>query len=308
MKENIRIGYGNYITKAGSRNEDIVLLEGDLADSTCSDIFQSKYPNRHFQMGIAEQNMVGVAAGLSLEGKIPFVNTFAAFIAMRACEQVRTSVAYPNLNVKFVVSHAGVSAGSAGPTHHTLEDIAIMRAIPNMTVLVPSDVKEVEQVIEEAILHEGPVYIRNSATDILPTNLNHNFKIGKASKVQEGSDLTIITTGIMLQEGIEASRILSSKHYINASVLHMASIKPIDREAILEATENTDLIVTVEEHNIFGGLGGAVAEVVSEEAKAKVLRVGIKDKFSGIGTPDYLLDDEGLRANDIVELVLANLK
>ena len=307
MKENIRVGYGNYITQLGESNKNIVLLEGDLADSTCSDIFQARHPDRHFQMGIAEQNMVGVAAGLAQEGKIPFVNTFAAFIAMRACEQVRTSVAYPNLNVKFVVSHSGVSAGSAGPTHHTLEDIAIMRAIPNMTVLVPSDVKEVEQVIEEAILHEGPVYIRNSATDILPTNLNHNFKIGKASKIQEGSDLTIITTGIMLQEGIEASRILSSKHYINASVLHMASIKPIDREAILEATENTDLIVTVEEHNIFGGLG-AVAEVVSEEAKAKVLRVGIKDKFSGIGTPDYLLDDEGLRANDIVELVLANLK
>ena len=237
MKENIRVGYGNYITQLGESNKNIVLLEGDLADSTCSDIFQARHPDRHFQMGIAEQNMVGVAAGLAQEGKIPFVNTFAAFIAMRACEQVRTSVAYPNLNVKFVVSHSGVSAGSAGPTHHTLEDIAIMRAIPNMTVLVPSDVKEVEQVIEEAILHEGPVYIRNSATDILPTNLNHNFKIGKASKIQEGSDLTIITTGIMLQEGIEASRILSSKHYINASVLHMASIKPIDREAILEATE-----------------------------------------------------------------------
>ena len=186
MKENIRVGYGNYITQLGESNKNIVLLEGDLADSTCSDIFQARHPDRHFQMGIAEQNMVGVAAGLAQEGKIPFVNTFAAFIAMRACEQVRTSVAYPNLNVKFVVSHSGVSAGSAGPTHHTLEDIAIMRAIPNMTVLVPSDVKEVEQVIEEAILHEGPVYIRNSATDILPTNLNHNFKIGKASKNSRG--------------------------------------------------------------------------------------------------------------------------
>jgi len=160
MKENIRIGYGNHIAELGHKNKDLILLEGDLADSTQSETFQITHPDRHFQIGIAEQNMVGIAAGLALEGKIPIVNSFAAFIAMRALEQVRTSVAYPNLNVKFVVSHAGLSAGSAGPTHHTLEDIAIMRAIPNMTVLVPGDVKEMNQALDQAIDYKGPVYIR----------------------------------------------------------------------------------------------------------------------------------------------------
>lgn len=307
MKENIRVGYGNYITKLGESNKNIVLLEGDLADSTCSDIFQTRHPDRHFQMGIAEQNMVGVAAGLAQEGKIPFVNTFAAFIAMRACEQVRTSVAYPNLNVKFVVSHSGVSAGSAGPTHHTLEDIAIMRAIPNMTVLVPGDINEVESAIDFAIDHKGPVYIRNSATDIIPVKSDIRYSIDTAAKLNDGNDLTIITTGIMKQEGIEAARILKKQHGINAKVLQIASIKPIDRNAIIESATNTNIIITVEEHNILGGLGSAVAEIVAEQGNARVLRIGIKDKFSGIGTPDYLLDEEGLRSSNIVDLALDNL-
>ncbi len=307
MKENIRVGYGNYIANLGNENEDIILLEGDLADSTCSDIFENQHPERHFQMGIAEQNMVGVAAGLALENKIPFVNTFAAFIAMRACEQVRTSVAYPNLNVKFVVSHAGVSAGSAGPTHHTLEDISIMRSIPNMTVLVPGDVAEVEQIIDAAIDHIGPVYIRNSATDILPVYGDHKFMIGKATKLREGNDVTIITTGIMMQEGMLASDKLEKDFGIRARVLQMASIKPIDREAIEEAAEETNLIVTAEEHNILGGLGGAVSEIVSESNNCRVLRIGINDNFSGIGTPDYLLDEEGLRSDNIVKTVIEAL-
>ena len=307
MKENIRVGYGEYITKLGKTNKEILLLEGDLADSTCSDIFEREHAERHFQMGIAEQNMVGVAAGLALENKIPFVNTFAAFISMRACEQVRTSVAYPNLNVKFVVSHAGVSAGSAGPTHHTLEDISIMRSIPNMTVLVPGDVAEVEQIIDAAIDHIGPVYIRNSATDILPVYGDHKFMIGKATKLREGNDVTIITTGIMMQEGILASDKLEKDFGIKARVLQMASIKPIDRDAIEEAAEETNLIVTAEEHNILGGLGGAVSEIVSESNNCRVLRIGINDNFSGIGTPDYLLDEEGLRTDNIVKTVIEAL-
>lgn len=307
MKENIRVGYGEYITKLGKTNKEILLLEGDLADSTCSDIFEREHAERHFQMGIAEQNMVGVAAGLALEGKIPFVNTFAAFIAMRACEQVRTSVAYPNLNVKFVVSHAGVSAGSAGPTHHTLEDIAIMRSIPNMTVLVPGDVKEVEQIIDASIDHIGPVYIRNSATDILSVYGDHKFRIGKATKLREGNDVTIITTGIMMQEGILASDKLEKDFGIKARVLQMASIKPIDRDVIEEAAQETNLIVTAEEHNILGGLGGAVSEIVSESNNCRVLRIGINDNFSGIGTPDYLLDEEGLRSENIVKTIVEAL-
>ena len=210
MKENIRIGYGEHITKLGKDNKDIILLEGDLADSTCSDIFQLEHPDRHFQMGIAEQNMVGVAAGLALEGKIPIVNTFAAFIAMRACEQVRTSVAYPNLNVKFVVSHAGVSAGSAGPTHHTLEDIAIMNALPNFNVLVPSDSVETKSAIKTAIATDGPFYIRLSRP---PTPILHDkedFKLGKGEIINEGKDATIIACGIMVSEAIVAAENLAT--------------------------------------------------------------------------------------------------
>jgi len=304
MKENIRVGYGEYITKLGKGNQDIILLEGDLADSTCSEIFQFEYPDRHFQMGIAEQNMVGVAAGLALEGKIPFVNTFAAFIAMRACEQVRTSVAYPNLNVKFVVSHAGLSAGSAGPTHHTLEDIAIMRSIPNMTVLVPGDINELEQIIDASIAHNGPVYIRNSATDIEPVVSANKFTIGKATKLRDGEDVTIITTGIMMQKGIAAAEQLQQRYEISARVLQMASIKPIDEDSIKQAADQTKLIITVEEHNILGGLGGAVAEVASQYANAKVLRIGINDHFSGIGTPEYLMEDEGLTKQAIVDAII----
>ena len=308
MKENIRIGYGNYIANLGNTNEDIILLEGDLADSTCSDIFEDQHPERHFQMGIAEQNMVGVAAGLALEGKIPFVNTFAAFVAMRACEQVRTSVAYPSLNVKFVVSHSGLSAGSAGPTHHTLEDIAIMRSIPNMTVLVPGDVLEVEQIIDASIKHQGPVYIRNSATDIKRVENKPDFQIGKASKIRDGDDVTIITTGIMMQRGLEASIKLDKEHNIKARLLQMASIKPIDENAIIDASNETKFIVTVEEHNILGGLGGAVSEIVSSHGGSKVIRIGINDHFSEIGTPEYLLEDEGLTSERIIETINNELK
>jgi len=307
MKENIRIGYGKYIAKLGGANQEIILLEGDLADSTCSDIFQNEHPDRHFQMGIAEQNMVGVAAGLAQEGKIPFVNTFAVFIAMRACEQVRTSVAYPNLNVKFVVSHSGLSAGSAGPTHHTLEDIAIMRSIPNMTVLVPGDVMEVEQIIDASIKHKGPVYIRNSATDVEPIADKPDFEIGKATKIRDGNDVTIITTGIMMQKGLEASIKLEENYGIGARLLQMASIKPIDERAIIDAAIETKFIVTVEEHNILGGLGGAVAEVVSMNGQSKVLRIGINDHFSGIGTPEYLLAAEGLTSEEIIKTILQEL-
>lgn len=307
-KENIRVGYGEYITKLGSNNNNIILLEGDLADSTCSDIFENEFPDRHFQMGIAEQNMVGVAAGLAQEGKIPFVNTFAAFIAMRACEQVRTSVAYPNLNVKFVVSHSGLSAGSAGPTHHTLEDIAIMRSIPNMTVLVPGDVNEVEQIIDATLEHEGPVYIRNSATDVEAVTDKPKFEIGKATKIIDGNDLTIITTGIMMQRGLEASIKLKKDHGIQARLLQMASIKPIDERAIVDASIETKFIVTVEEHNIIGGLGGAVSEIVSNHGKSKVLKIGINDHFSGIGTPEYLLQDEDLTSEKIIKTVLQEIK
>ena len=302
MASGIREAYGKFITKLGSKNKNIILLEGDLADSTQSEHFQKAFPDRYFQIGIAEQNMVGIAAGLALEGKIPVVNSFAAFIAMRACEQVRTDVAYPNLNVKFVVSHAGLSAGSAGPTHHTIEDISIMRAIPNMTVLVPGDTKEVEQVIEAAVKIDGPVYIRNSAIDN-KNNIysDHLFKIGKATEIRNGEDATIITTGTLMYQGVIAADELKKDYGINVRLLQMASIKPIDEASIIKASNETGLIITVEEHNIIGGLGSAVSEVVSEKGNAKLIRLGINDQFCDtVGTPDYLFKNIKLTSDNIV--------
>ena len=302
MPRSIREEYGKYIDELGQENNSLILLEGDLADSTQSEIFQQAHPERHFQIGIAEQNMIGIAAGLALEGKLPIVNSFAAFISMRACEQVRTDAAYPNLNVKFVASHAGVSAGSAGPTHHTVEDIAIMRAIPNMTVLVPGDVDEMKQVMDAALAHNGPVYIRISACDVEDVyNDENNFTIGKATKLRHGNDATIITTGTLMYEGVCAADILKKAHGINVRLLQMASIKPLDVDAIKEAAEETGIIITIEEHNILGGLGGAVSEVVAEDGKAKIKRLGIKDHFCGIvGSPAYLLKEEGLTVDGIV--------
>lgn len=308
MASGIREAYGKFITKLGSKNKNIVLLEGDLADSTQSEHFQKAFPDRYFQIGIAEQNMVGIAAGLALEGKIPVVNSFAAFISMRACEQVRTDVAYPNLNVKFVVSHAGLSAGSAGPTHHTIEDISIMRTIPNMTVLVPGDTKEVEQVIEAALKINGPVYIRNSAIDN-KNNIysDHIFEIGKATQIRNGEDATIITTGTLMHQGVVAADELKKDYGINVKLLQLASIKPIDEESIIKASNETGLIITVEEHNIIGGLGSAVSEVISEKANAKLIRLGIKDQFCSIvGTPDYLFKNIKLTSDNIVS-TMSNL-
>lgn len=310
MTNSIREAYGKHITKLGGINKNIILLEGDLADSTQSEHFQKAFPDRYFQIGIAEQNMVGIAAGLALEGKIPIVNSFAAFIAMRACEQVRTDVAYPNLNVKFVVSHAGLSAGSAGPTHHTVEDIAIMRAIPNMTVLVPGDLKETEQVIDAALEHNGPVYVRNSAIDVEDVySLDNHFSIGKATQLRDGNDATIITTGTLMYEGVNAADILKDDHGINVRVLQMASIKPIDVDAVKLAAKETGKIITVEEHNIIGGLGGAVSEVIAEYGSGKVKRLGINDVFYDIvGSPDYLLDKADLTAKKIIKTTIENKK
>ena len=306
MSRSIRVGYGEHITKKGNDNPNLILLEADLADSTQSEPFQIAFPKRHFQIGIAEQNMVGMAAGLSQEGKLPIVNSFAAFIAMRACEQVRTDVAYPNLNVKFVVSHAGVSAGSAGPTHHTYEDIAIMRSIPNMTVLVPGDVREMRQVIDSALEIQGPVYVRISAIDIPDTyDKDTSFSIGKATILNEGDDLTIVTTGTMMFEASEVVKNLKQKN-INARLLQMASIKPIDTESIILAAQETNHIFTIEEHNIIGGLGSAVAEVLSEKNVGKLTRLGFNDEFCKVGgDPKFLLDHAGLSIDKITEKILS---
>jgi transketolase len=299
--QSMRVEYGKHLVELGSRNQDIVVLEADLKESTQSVQFQKAFPDRYFDMGIAEQNMVGVAAGLALSGKTPIVHSFACFISMRACEQVRTSVAYPDLNVKFAVTHAGISTGTAGTTHHAIEDISIMRAIPNMTVLVPGDVSEMKQVVDAALSIDGPVYIRLGAGDAADVYSDiARFEIGKATLLREGYNATIITTGTMLHCGITAADELLEKHGIKVRVLQMASIKPLDHEAVLKAARETGKIVTVEEHTIFGGLGGAVAEVVAEIGNAKVKRIGINDHFCGVGSSDCLMREEGLTVENII--------
>jgi transketolase len=228
---------------------------------------------------------------------------------MRACEQIRTTVAYPKLNVKLIGSHAGVSAGSAGVTHHAIEDIAIMRSIPNMVVLAPGDACETRRVITAAIKHDGPVYIRLSAVEVEDVTEDAGvFSIGKALYLRSGDDATIVTTGVMVHEGLEASRILARKFGISMRLLHMPSIKPIDRKAIMAAINDTGIIVTVEEHSIIGGLGSAVSEIVAETGKGRVARVGINDHFCGVGSYAHIKDSEGLTVENIVATVRGVLK
>ena len=307
-KKSMRHEYARHLVALGATDPRIIALEGDLKESTQSIQFQQAYPARYLDCGIAEQNMVGVAAGLALSGKIPFVHSFACFISMRAIEQVRTSVAYPKLNVKFVVSHGGISPGTAGTTHHAIEDIAIMRAVPNMTVFVPGDAKEVRQCIDAALAIDGPVYVRLGASDAEDVyGEGDAFQPGTATQLRDGADATIITTGMLVHEGIAAADILKKEHGVNARVLQMASIKPIDREAILAAARETGKIVTVEEHTVLGGLGGAVAEVAAEIGCAKVTRIGINDHFCGVGSAACLMQEEGLTVENIVAQV-RNLK
>jgi len=305
-KRSMRHESAKYLVELGAKHKDIVVLEGDLKESTQSIQFQQAYPERYIDCGIAEQNMVGVAAGLALAGKIPVVQSFACFISMRTCEQVRTSVAYPRLNVKFLVSHGGISPGTAGTTHHAIEDIAIMRAIPNMTVLVPGDAEEAKQVIHAVLEYDGPVYIRLSASDTEDVcSQKDSFVIGKSTLLREGSDACIITTGTLAYEGITAADTLRKKYGITARVLQMASIKPLDRNAILNAALETNKIVTVEEHTVLGGLGSAVAEVVAEIGNVKVKRVGINDHFCGSCSTGCLMLKEGLSVDNIVTQVMS---
>lgn len=308
-KKSLRVEYGKHLVELGRKYPQIIALEADLKESTQSIQFQQAFPERYIEVGVAEQNMIGIAAGLALAGKMPITHSFACFTSMRACEQVRTTVAYPRLNVKLLVSHGGISAGTAGTTHHSIEDIAIMRAIPNMTVLVPGDATEVRQVLDAAILHDGPVYIRLSAIEVEDFyGARDRFAIGKATLLREGDDMTLVTTGIMMFEGIKASDMLLKDYGIRARVLQMASVKPIDRESIAKAAEETRYIVTVEEHNIIGGLGSAVSEVAAETGHAKVERIGVNDRFSGVGSAACLMREEGLTVENIVAGVLKLLQ
>lgn len=298
-----REAYGKALVKLGDIREDVVVLDADLSKSTKTSEFAKMFPNRFFNMGIAEQNLIGTACGLATAGKIPFVSTFAMFATGRGFEIIRNSVCYPNLNVKICATHAGISVGEDGATHQSIEDIAIMRSIPNMTVLVPCDSVETEKMIFEAVKYNGPVYVRLGRSKV-PTifDEDYDFEIGKGVILREGTDATIIACGIMVSEAVEASKLLKSEE-INVRVINMSTIKPIDKDLIIESAEKTGVIITVEEHNIIGGLGSAVSEVVSENYPVLVKKIGINDVFGQSGNPKKLMEVYGLTVQHIIDKV-----
>ncbi|MGX9755870.1 transketolase family protein [Clostridioides difficile] len=297
-----REAYGQAL-KELSENKDIVVLDADLGKATKSISFKEVAPDRFFDMGIAEGDMIGTAAGLATCGKIPFASTFAIFAAGRAYEQIRNSVAYPNLNVKIAATHAGVTVGEDGGSHQAIEDISLMRGIPNMVILNPADGIEAKKAIFSAVDYNGPVYIRlGRATTEDIHNDDYNFKIGKGEILRQGSDVAIIATGIMVSKAIKSAELLSEEG-IEAMVVNISTIKPIDSELIVKAAKNTGKVVTVEEHSVIGGLGSAVTEVLSEKYPVVVKRIGINDEFGQSGNPESLLKYYGLTVENIVSTV-----
>ena len=300
-KASLREAYGRALLELGRRNENIVVLDADLSGSTKTKMFAKEFPNRFFNMGVAEQDMIGTAAGLAASGKIPFASTFAIFAAGRAWEQIRQSVAYAGLNVKIVASHGGITVGHDGGSHQAIEDIALMRILPHMAVIVPADAIEMEQVIYTIAEYEGPVYVRGSRVNFpLIYNGDYHFQLGKGSIIREGEDITIIATGLMVHHTLEAAKELENCG-ISARVINMSTIKPIDKELIIESAKITGAIVTAEEHLIIGGLGSAVCEVLSESYPVPVKRIGIEDRFGISGKPEALLAYFHLMPEDIIE-------
>ncbi|MGI5858152.1 MAG: transketolase family protein [Tepidanaerobacteraceae bacterium] len=297
-----REAYGEALAEIGEEIKDIVVLDADLSGSTKTAIFAKKFPERFFNMGIAEQNLMGTAAGFATCGKIPFASTFAIFATGRAFEQVRNSICYPGLNVKIAATHAGLTVGEDGATHQAIEDLAIMRALPNMTVINPADSVEARKAVRAAALHKGPVYLRFGRLPVETIfDEDYEFEIGKGKVLKEGTDAAIIATGIMVGEALKAAEILE-KDGIKAMVVNIHTLKPIDEEIILKAAE-CGAIVTAEEHNVIGGLGSAVAEVLAEKKPTLMRRIGIKDEFGQSGKPQELLKLYNLTAEDIVKAV-----
>ncbi|GAA0733887.1 transketolase family protein [Clostridium oceanicum] len=311
MTKNIatREAYGKTLAKLASENKNVVVLDADLSKSTKTAEFKKVCPERFINMGIAEGNMMGVAAGLSTCDKIPFASTFAVFATGRAFEQIRNSICYPNLNVKVCATHAGITVGEDGGSHQSVEDISLMRSLPNMTVISPSDAVETEKVIEAVAKYDGPCYVRlgRAAVPVINDNEDYKFEIGKGVELKEGSDITVMATGIMVSTCMEACEELE-KEGIKARLVNIHTIKPIDKCIIEKAAKETGCIVTVEEHSIIGGLGSAVCEVASETCPVPVVRVGIKDVFGQSGKPAELLEAYGLTKKDIVEKVKEAMK
>ena len=295
-----RESYGNALVALGEKYDNLVVLDADLAEATKTGIFRKAFPERHIDCGIAQSNMVGIAAGIASTGKVPFCSSFAMFAAGRAFEQVRNSVGYPHLNVKIGATHAGISVGEDGASHQCNEDIALMRTIPGMTIINPSDDVEAKAAVEAAYKMDGPVYLRfgRLAVPVINDRPDYKFEIGKGVVLKEGKDLTIIATGLEVNESLEAAKKLAEDG-IDARVINIHTIKPIDEDIIVKAAQETGRIFTVEEHSIIGGLGGAVAEVLSEKCPTKMLRIGVKDTFGESGPAvkllaKYELDAEGI--------------
>lgn len=299
-----REAYGIALAKLGQENKNIVVLDADLSKSTKTADFKKVCPERFFNMGIAEGDMMATAAGLSTCGKIPFVSTFAIFAAGRGFEQIRNSICYPELNVKVAATHAGLTVGEDGASHQAIEDISLMRSIPNMTVICPCDDVETMAAINAAAVYEGPIYIRlgRSSVPTINDENTYKFEIGKAVTLREGKDATIFATGIMVNEAIKAHEALL-KDGISAEVINIHTIKPIDEDEIISSAKKTGAVVTCEEHSVIGGLGSAVCEVLSENHPVPVKRIGVMDTFGESGKPGELLKEYGLTADNIVAAV-----
>lgn len=304
-----RESYGNALAELGKMHEDVVVLDADLAAATKTSTFQKAFPERHIDCGIAECNMIGVAAGLAATGKTPFASSFAMFAAGRAFEQVRNSVGYPKLNVKIGATHAGISVGEDGATHQCNEDIALMRTIPGMVVINPSDDIEAKAAVAAAYEHQGPVYLRfgRLAVPVINDIPEYKFELGKANTLRAGSDVTIIASGLTVSQSLAAAERLESEG-ISAEVINMHTIKPLDENAVIAAAAKTGKIVTAEEHSVIGGLGSAVCDVVAEKAPAKVLKIGVNDVFGESGPAAELIKKYGLDADGIFEKVKAFVK
>ena len=298
-----RQSYGETLAQLGEKNSRVVVLDADLSSATKTNIFAKRFPDRFINVGIAEQNLMGTAAGLAAYGKIPFVSTFAVFAAGRAYDQIRNSICYPKLNVKICATHAGLTVGEDGATHQMLEDLSLMRTLPNMTVICPSDDTQTRWIIEGVSKIEGPVYIRlaRAATPVIYEK-NQKFEIGKMIQLGEGTDATVFATGVMVAESLKAQEELA-KEGINIRVVDVHTIKPIDREMIVKCAKETKKIITIEDHSIIGGLGSSVCEVLSEEYPTKVVRMGMKDQFGRSGKAEQLLEYFKMDSQSIIEEV-----
>ena len=304
-KKATRQSYGEALKELGKNNENIVVLDADLSGATKTDIFAKEYPNRFFDIGISEQDLIGTAAGFATCGKIPYASTFAVFAAGRAYDQIRNSVCYPKLNVKICATHAGITVGEDGATHQMLEDISLMRTLPNMTVISTSDEMQTKWAVEEISKISGPVYLRLSRLATPSIYEEAEFEIGKGIQIGEGTDATIIATGVTVVEALKAQEELA-KQKINVRVVDIHTIKPIDEELIIKCAKETKKIITIEDHSIIGGLGSSVCEVLSEKYPTQVIRMGIKDTFGKSGTAEKLMEYYKITSKDIIELLVHN--